>query len=1153
MSDHGQHIPIPDEYARSSGAGRSAKGERRVVTILFSDVQGSSAMAEALDPEDWAEIMGQAFEHLVTPVQRYEGTVARLMGDAILAFFGAPNAHEDDPQRAVLAGLEILRGLQPFCEKIREQHGLEFNVRVGINTGPVVVGDIGSNLAMEYTAMGDAVNVAAYMEQSAQPGTVQVAEATHRLVAPLFDFEDLGPIQVKGKRDPIRAYRALTPKAEPGRLRGIEGLASPLIGREGELAELRRALQELRQGRGGIVLLLGEAGLGKSRLVEEVRREWEAEPNQQGRWLQAGGISYDMARPYSLFQQLFRRLCNIGEHDEPAQARERIVDMCRDFQEEVTAEAGRAAELILSLHHEAGTPASGGEALKRELFAVMLAAWRKPAQLPLILALDDLHWADPASIELLQHLFQLADEIPVLFLCAMRPYRQSPGWAARVAAETTYPHRFTEIELQPLSAQESNSLVDHLLSIADLPTELRATIQDKSEGNPFFVEEIIRTLIEAGAIERDEAGEHWRTTQTIDAIALPDNLQALLIARMDRLEKDVRRTLQLASVIGRSFFYRVLQWIAEVQDTLQPHLNTLQRVELIREVARVPEWEFVFRHDLTRDAAYHSILKRERREFHRKVGEAIEALFPDRLEEEAHRLAYHFREGGAEDRALHYYSLAGDAAARLYANREAITQYERAVEIARRDSADDEQLIHIYTRLGRTYEVCGQFDQALGTYAELEQLGAAQGKPALELAALLPQATVLSVPSARWDADRAQAVAIRALDLARGLGDPRSESRALWNLMLVENYLERDQRRGIEHGERALAIARQHGLVEEQAFALHDLSRAYMVVGRMQEGQSALEESRELWRRLENLPLLADNLVSSAMPQFHAGAFAQAMALAEEALEISRYIENEWGQAYALMALGTLLLETGEIGRGIQALQDCLRLGRQANFVGGSVFAPSYIAYVHVVLGDTQGALAWIDQALENTDLQDPARVFPLSTSAVIHARRGEFEQAERAVQQIGITTDRPFPDRIFAVWVAVLESELALARGLYEQALAVAERGIAQLDQPELRALLPTIRLRQARSLRKLGRVEQARISLQEGRRLASAIGARFSLMQLALEHWELEREAGDPQAAEAVAGEAQTLVSAIADTVSDESLRRAFLGQPQIRELQG
>ena len=1149
MSDSGQHIPIPDDYARS--AGRSASGERRVVTILFSDVQGSSAMAEALDPEDWAEIMGQAFEHLVTPVQRYEGTVARLMGDAILAFFGAPNAHEDDPQRAVLAGLEILRGLQPFCEKIRQQHGLDFNVRVGINTGPVVVGDIGSNLAMEYTAMGDAVNVAAYMEQSAQPGTVQVAEATHRLVAPLFDFEDLGPIQIKGKRDPIRAYRALTPKAEPGRLRGIEGLSSPLIGREDELAELRRTLQELRQGRGSIVLLLGEAGLGKSRLVEEVQREWEAEPNQQGRWLQAGGISYDMARPYSLFQQLFRTLCNIGEHDEPAQARERIVDMCADFQEEVNAEAGRAAELVLSLHREKGVPAPEGETLKRELFAAMLAAWRKPAQLPLILALDDLHWADPASIELLQHLFQLADEIPVLFLCAMRPYRQSPGWAARVAAETTYPHRFTEIELQPLSAQESNSLVDHLLQIADLPTELRATIQDKSEGNPFFVEEIIRTLIEAGAIERDEQGEHWRTTQTIEAIALPDNLQALLIARMDRLEKDVRRTLQLASVIGRSFFYRVLQGIAEVQETLQPHLNTLQRVELIREVARVPEWEFVFRHDLTRDAAYHSILKRERREFHRKVGEAIEALFPDRLEEEAHRLAYHFREGGAEDRALHYYSLAGDVAARLYANQEAITQYGRAVEIARRDSAEDEQLIHIYTRLGRTYEVCGQFDQALSTYAELEKLGTEQGKPALELAALLPQATVHSVPSARWDADRGEALGKRALGLAKQLQDPRSESRALWNLMLLENFLDRDQRLAVEYGEQALSIARQHQLREEQAFALHDLSRSYIQGGRLAQGLATLEEARQLWREMENLPLLADNLASSALPQYYLGNLQEAIGLAQEALGISRYIENQWGQAYSLMALGTVYAELGEVGQAIRALEECGSISGQGNFVGGSSFAPAYLAWIYSRLGDPRRGLDLVERNLKQLEQHEPrSRVFPLAIRALIRSQL-DPAQAERVTDTSDILVDRPFPDPIFDGLAALLRCELELAGGRPEQALASADRGLESMARAQVKPIRSELHLGRSKALRALGRTQEARAALQTGCELATELGSNWALLQLSLEWRQLESEAGALEAAERLAAEARPLVAAVADSIESDELKQTFLSLPQVRDL--
>jgi class 3 adenylate cyclase len=242
-----------------------------VITILFCDVVGSTAMAERLDPEEWAEIMDEAFHYLTGPVHRYEGRVARLMGDGILAFFGAPLAHEDDPQRAVLAGLDILNGIGAFAKKIRQDYGLDFNVRIGISTGPVVVGEIGSDVAMEYTAMGDAVNLAARMEQTAQPGSIQVAESTFRLVAPMFDFEILSGIQVKGKSEPVRAYRILGRKANPGRLRGIAGLESPLIGRAREMEALKRSLADLRLGRGGIITLIGEAGLGKSRLIEEVK------------------------------------------------------------------------------------------------------------------------------------------------------------------------------------------------------------------------------------------------------------------------------------------------------------------------------------------------------------------------------------------------------------------------------------------------------------------------------------------------------------------------------------------------------------------------------------------------------------------------------------------------------------------------------------------------------------------------------------------------------------------------------------------------------------------------------------------------------------------------------------------------------------------
>ena len=237
------------------------QGERRTVTVLFCDVAGSTAMAEQLNPEDWAEIMNDAFQYMTGPIERYEGTVARLMGDAILAFFGAPVAHEDHPQRAVLAGLDIVEGVDAFREEITKEYGLDFNVRVGINTGPVVVGEVGSESAGEYTAMGDAVNLAARMEQSAEPGTVLVAENTYSLIEPLFDFEPLRPIEVKGKAEPVAAFRVKGPKSEPGRVRGIAGLSAPIVGRDNELDTLRRIVSELIEGRGQIVCVIGEPGL----------------------------------------------------------------------------------------------------------------------------------------------------------------------------------------------------------------------------------------------------------------------------------------------------------------------------------------------------------------------------------------------------------------------------------------------------------------------------------------------------------------------------------------------------------------------------------------------------------------------------------------------------------------------------------------------------------------------------------------------------------------------------------------------------------------------------------------------------------------------------------------------------------------------------
>ncbi|HEY4668118.1 MAG TPA: adenylate/guanylate cyclase domain-containing protein, partial [Anaerolineales bacterium] len=429
---------IPKELLaklEAAQAGHSMEGERRVVTILFCDVKGSTAAAETMDPEDWAEVMNGAFEHLIAPIYRLEGTLARLMGDAILAFFGAPIAHEDDPERAVLAGLQIVNGIAPYRERVHAQWGLDFNVRVGINTGLVVVGEVGSDLRLEYTAMGDVVNLAARMEQSATPGTVQVAEETYRRAAPLFEWESLGPLSVKGKAEAVPAYRVLGRKDRPRRTRGIEGLYSPLVGRVSEMSLLRGALDGLGRGHGGVIGLIGEAGLGKSRIIDELRSSWKSEiPN--GYWGESRGISYETTRPYAQFQQQLLQLCGVVQPDDLGEIRHEVARLLADFPPDEQARAGLALQTLMGAEDPEGGGALEGEALRRELYRTCAAVWRRQAALqPTVLVFDDLHWSDPASTELLIHLFRLTDAGPILFLCAFRPDRLAPAWQVKQAAE----------------------------------------------------------------------------------------------------------------------------------------------------------------------------------------------------------------------------------------------------------------------------------------------------------------------------------------------------------------------------------------------------------------------------------------------------------------------------------------------------------------------------------------------------------------------------------------------------------------------------------------------------------------------------------------------------------------------------------------------
>ncbi len=938
--------------------GRAMEGERRIVTMLFCDVQGSTAMAESLDPEDWAEIMNGAFERLIAPVYRYEGTLARLMGDAIFAFFGAPIAHEDDPQRAVAAGLEIVEGIQGYRERLKADRRLDLNVRVGINTGPVVVGQVGSDLRLEYTAMGDAVNVAARMEQTAEPGTVQITAETHRLVAPYFRTESRGDVEVKGKSEPVAAYRVVgrAARAAPSVARRS---GSPLVGRERETAELRGAVREVQSGGGRIVSLIGEAGLGKSRLIEETRRVWAElrpdDPSPAARlhslWETWQCVSYDTTRPYAQYRRILAEFAGIRDADPPDVVLDKLSALVEPDAASEWLEPHLRVWRSLFGVLEPGEEPLEGEAFRRAITELVTGGTRAFGAEPRLMVFEDLHWCDEASMDLLMETARVVDDLPCLALFAYRPDRAAQSWRLKQWLETEYPHRSVELVLSPLSREESGALVDGLLPPERRSDAVRAGILERTDGNPLFVEEMAAAVLEREASDGDE-------------LAIPSSLQALITARLDTLDEETRRTLQLASVIGPAFSEPVLRAVAGDGDELGRRLSALERVGLIGETARVPEREYAFRHSLIREATYDTILLRARRQLHQRVGEVLEELSPDRIEEFAPLLARHFQEAGDDERTLRYATAAGDAAARLYANADAASHYATAIEAADRLGRSRERLEHLYPSRGRTLELAGRHDDAAADYEAMRELAEDVGDPGSVLQAELALATLHATPTPKFDPVRGRELSERTIAHARELGEPLAESKALWNLMLLDVFGGGDLHEALDAGERSLAIARELGAREQLAFTLNDLWRPYAGMGDLAAARRCLEEATPIWRELGNLPMLSENLASQGTLVWLNGDGPRSLELCQEAIAISGEIGNNWGEAYALMGVSGIQQDAGEMSAAIATMRSCIEIAERAGFVPALATVRADLASLLANLGDLDGARELLDIAL---------------------------------------------------------------------------------------------------------------------------------------------------------------------------------------------
>jgi class 3 adenylate cyclase len=562
----------PPQLARKMKSATHVIGERRIVTALFADVVGSTSLTSQMDAEDWTAIMNRAFDLIMPAIYHYEGTIARLMGDALLAFFGAPVAHEDDPQRAVRAGLDILATVAEYAAEIRKQYGIDFAMRVGLNTGPVVVGEVGSDLVYEYTAMGDAINLAARLQSAARPMTVLIGENTYRFIAPLFECTDLGKINVKGIQEPIQVYEVKEPKNVPGTLRGLTGIQTTMVGRQDELARLLQLTQIVQAGIGRVVIISGEAGLGKSRLILELKRATHDSPASSNlAWAEGHCLSYGQGLAYHLLADLTRGIIAAPASASALEMLAALKRFCAGLFGDDDLNVYPFLANLLSLDVEGPAKEKVSNQDPQSLQMGYLNALRQllsalAAQKPLVIVLEDIHWADPSSIELLTQLIALVKEAPLLFCLLTRPDYSSPGWRLARAAHEMLGTSLEEIHLTSLSEAETNALVVNLLKENNLPENLQGLILKKSEGNPFFVEEVIRMLIERGLIAKENG--RWSTKKEIEAIEIPDNLQGLLLARIDRLPEDAKRILRIASVIGRQFSINVLEKVEQRQQVL---------------------------------------------------------------------------------------------------------------------------------------------------------------------------------------------------------------------------------------------------------------------------------------------------------------------------------------------------------------------------------------------------------------------------------------------------------------------------------------------------------------------------------------------------------------------------------------------------------
>ena len=928
------------------------EGERKQVTVMFCDMQGFTSLSEVLGIEDAYAVIDQVYEILIHKVHDYEGTVNEMTGDGIMALFGAPVALEDAPQRAVRSSLAIHREMAKFSDQLsQEKKGAQpVKMRIGIHTGPVVVGTVGNDLRVEFKAVGDTVNLASRMEGQAQPGTTYLTENTFKLTEGLFRFEGLGRRVIKGKQEPVNIYRAIAPSTRRTRFDvSAERGLTPLAGRERELELLLDGLERSKAGRGQAFSIMAEAGVGKSRLLYEFRKTVASEDVT---FLEGRCLSYSRGVAYHPIIDTLKANFDIDEGDGDFEIMEKVKRGLKMLGADEASTLPYLLELLAVKDSGIDKIPMSPEVKKDRIVEAFKQIALKGSEIrPLILAYEDLHWIDKSSEELLKYVLE---SIPGARVLLIFTYRSEfvHTWGAK-----SY---HSQVMLNRLSNRESLMMVSHLLGTEELDKDLEEFILEKTEGVPFFIEELIRSLKDLKIIEREN--NRYRITKDIKEMTIPATVQDVLMARIDSLPEGTKGLLQTASVVGRESGYDLIKQVTGfTEQELLPQLSVLKDSELLYERGIYPQSTYVFKHALTQDVAYDSLLLKRRKEIHGKIGEVIEALYPDRLEEYHELLAYHYERSANADKALQYLDLANQKAAKLNAMEEAKTYFDEAMALLDtlpETEENQQRRISLLVNQGIVFFLLFKSPEYYDLLTRYEPTAKMLGNPEL-LGAFYARLGYCEFSFSNYD--QAIPTLTKAAELSETSGNVEEAGYAyvFWEF---SHFDRGDFEQVLALKEDVLRTMEQQFNLRWHTYALSVASRAYASLGRWDEAVEEAQKALSTAEEFSDNSLISFVAWNLSIVYSWRGDPTKAVEYGELAVQKA---PTPADKAWAQRSLGWAWCRAGDTTRGIELLTTVLAIVRAGGFTTIEITLMCFLGEGHWLAGEDEKASQTLEEGLE--------------------------------------------------------------------------------------------------------------------------------------------------------------------------------------------